>query len=57
MRDEIDGRIWDAHGHAFSETLDKVLRSAGTALAKLHRLAWEASWRRARAPRHRAGQA
>ena len=57
MRDEMDGRLWEAHGHAFSEDLHKLFVAAGAALARLHRLAWEAPWRRAPDFRSGAGQA
>ncbi len=57
MRDEIDGRLWAAHGHNFSDDLHKILVSAGKALARLHRIEWDAPWRRASAPGSRPGQA
>ena len=57
MRDEIDGRLWNAHGQQFSDDLHKGLVAAGAALARLHRLAWEAPWRRPPARHSRVGQA
>ncbi len=57
MRDEIDGRLWDEHGHAFSESLDRLVRAAGAALRRLYRFDWDAPWHRAPAGRSRAGQA
>ncbi len=57
MRDEIDGRLWNEHGHAFSESLHGLVVAAGAALRRLHRFDWDAPWRRAPAGRSRAGQA
>ena len=57
MRDEIDGRIWDAHGHAFSESLHNLFTAIGAAVTRLYRLEWDAPWRRMGATRSRPGQA
>jgi hypothetical protein len=57
MRDEIDGRLWKAHGHNFSNDLHRLFVSIGKALGRLHRAAWGAPWRRAGASRSRPGQA
>ena len=57
MRDEIDGRLWDAHGAALTESLHAFFVAVGAALARLHRWDWEAPWRGAAARRSRIGQA
>jgi hypothetical protein len=57
MRDEIDGRLWDAHGQQFSEDLHNLFVAAGAALARLHQLAWEAPWRWAATRHSLVGQA
>ena len=57
MRDEMDGRLWDAHGQQFSQDLHNVFVAARAALARLHRLEWDAPWRRAAARHSRVGQA
>ena len=56
MRDEMDGRLWTAHGQRFSEDLHRGFLRAGATLARL--------WSAATAARHslpatptRAGQA
>ncbi|HEX9955020.1 MAG TPA: hypothetical protein VGB48_07390 [Allosphingosinicella sp.] len=35
MRDEMDGRIWDAHGQQFSNDLHRLLTGTGAALRRL----------------------
>lgn len=50
MRDEIDMRIWNEHGHAFSEDLDKFFARAGSAigtvLRRLNEMEFDAPWKR-----------
>jgi len=35
MRDEIDARIWNEHGQAFSEDLERLLKSLARATRKI----------------------
>lgn len=37
MRDEIDGRLWEAHHQQFSDSLGRALDAAGAALGRLAR--------------------
>jgi hypothetical protein len=50
MRDEIDSRIWVAHGHAFSESVASLFASLGTTigtgLRRLNELEFDAPWKR-----------
>jgi hypothetical protein len=50
MRDEIDGRIWAEHGHAFSENVANLLSTLGTTigvgLRRLNELEFDAPWKR-----------
>jgi hypothetical protein len=57
MRDEIDGRIWDQHGHAFSESLASFLATLGTTIGagldRLNEIEFDAPWKRdVRGPGH-----
>jgi hypothetical protein len=57
MRDEMDGRLWDAHGHAFSENLHRLFSGIGEAIKRFYRAQRDAPWQHAAAQRSRAGQA
>ena len=50
MRDEIDSRIWVAHGPAFSESLASFFAGLGTAigtgLRRLNEIEFDAPWKR-----------
>jgi hypothetical protein len=50
MRDEIDSRIWNAHGQAFSNDLDnffaRVGAAVGTTLKRLNEMEFDAPWKR-----------
>jgi len=50
MRDEIDMRIWNEHGHAFSEDLAKFFANAaaaiGIGLRRLNEMEFDAPWKR-----------
>ncbi len=50
MRDEIDSRIWDVQGHAFSDDLANFFASVGTtigtALRRLNEIEFDAPWER-----------
>jgi hypothetical protein len=53
MRDEIDSRIWNEHGHAFSESLEALFATIGTALRRLNAIEFDAPWKRdSRGPGH-----
>jgi hypothetical protein len=57
MRDEIDGRLWVAHGHQFSDDLHRLFVGIGKRLVRLRDIDWIAGWRRASAAPSRPGQA
>ena len=58
MRDEMDGRLWDAHGRELTDGLHRLFTGIGAALTRLHRVKWEMPWRRGASPiRGRASQA
>jgi hypothetical protein len=50
MRDEIDSRLWVAHGHAFSESVANFFAglgdTIGIGLKRLNELDFDAPWRR-----------
>ena len=50
MRDEMDSRMWDAHGHAFSQAvagfLGRLATTIGTGLRRLNELEFDAPWER-----------
>ena len=46
MRDEIDGRIWQAHHADYSATVAHAAASAGSAIGRLNRRLLAARWRR-----------
>lgn len=50
MRDEIDSRLWVAHGHAFSESLANLFAglgtTIGTSLRRLNEIEFDAPWKR-----------
>ena len=57
MRDEMDGRLWDAHGRQFSDDLHHLSTAAAAALARLSRAAVKAAWQGSTAAQRRPGQA
>jgi hypothetical protein len=57
MRDEIDSRLWVAHGHAFSESVANFFAglgtTIGTGLNRLNEIEFDAPWKRdGRGPGH-----
>jgi hypothetical protein len=46
MRDEIDGRLWAEHGHAFSESMTRLFKEIAISLERLHALQFDAPWGR-----------
>lgn len=50
MRDEIDSRLWVAHGHAFSESVANFFAGLGTTIGaglnRLNELEFDAPWQR-----------
>jgi hypothetical protein len=50
MRDEIDSRMWVAHGHAFSESVAAFFAGLGTSigagLKRLNEIEFDAPWKR-----------
>ena len=57
MRDEMDSRLWVAHGHDFAETVASFLaglgQTIGTGLRRLNELEFDAPWERdSRGPGH-----
>lgn len=46
MRDEFDDRLWNDHHEAFSEAIDRVVKSIMLALCKLNRLQFDAPWKK-----------
>jgi hypothetical protein len=57
MRDEIDSRLWVAHGHAFSESVANFFGRLGTTidtgLKRLNELEFDEPWKRdSRGPGH-----
>jgi hypothetical protein len=46
MRDEIDGRLWQAHHAEYSATVAQAAASAGSAIGRLNRRLLAARWRR-----------
>jgi hypothetical protein len=46
MRDEMDARMWLAHGAAFSKTIMDFLGRAKPALDRIHAYHFAAPWRR-----------
>lgn len=50
MRDEMDSRLWVAHGHEFSESVANFLAglgtTIGTGLRRLNELDFDAPWER-----------
>jgi hypothetical protein len=58
MRDEFDGRLWDANHDRFSADLDTLFKKIGETFARLHRIQWSAPWRNDALPAaRRTGQA
>ncbi len=49
MRDEIDARIWNEHGHQFSEDLHRLLQTLWVSLCKLNEIQFSAPWRKRKA--------
>ena len=50
MRDEIDSRLWVAHGHEFSESVANFFTglgaTIGAGLKRLNELEFDAPWER-----------
>ena len=47
MHDEIDGRLWAAHGRQFGRDVSAFLRQLARGFERLHALEWDAPWKRA----------
>ena len=45
MRDELDARIWNEHGHQFSEDLHRLLKGVAVTFRRLHAIQFHAPWR------------
>lgn len=45
MHDEIDGRLWAAHGRALGESLSHLLSELNVSLRRLNEIQFEAPWR------------
>ncbi len=45
MRDEIDARIWNEHGHQFSGDLHRLLKAIQVTFCKLAAIQFSAPWR------------
>lgn len=49
MRDEMDARIWNEHGHQFSEDLHRLIETVRetvkVSLRRLHAMEFHAPWR------------
>jgi hypothetical protein len=48
MRDEMDARIWAEHHHDFSEMVHKALEPVRAAFNSLHRIQFDAPWKKKR---------
>ncbi len=46
MRDEMDARIWVEHHHGLGEAASRIAAQARAALRALHRIQFDAPWRR-----------
>ncbi len=45
MHDEIDGRLWAAHGAAFGNSIAAFLKELKIAMCKLNELQFSAPWK------------
>lgn len=46
MRDEMDSRLWQAHGHAFSVTIANLVKEVGIAMRRLNEIQYRAPWQK-----------
>ncbi len=46
MRDEIDARIWNEHGHQFSDDLHRLFKAIAVTFCKLAEVQFRAPWRK-----------
>ena len=47
MRDEIDGRLWVAHGRQLGRDVAAFLREINKVFERFHAIEWDAPWKRA----------
>ena len=47
MRDLIEARLWDDHGHQFSEDLHRLFVGVSATMQRLAAIQFEAPWRNA----------
>jgi hypothetical protein len=45
MRDEIESRIWIAHGADFTAFIGKIIDAASISLKRLNEIEFDAPWR------------
>jgi hypothetical protein len=57
MRDEMDGRLWDAHGRELSDGLHRLFTRIGEAAVRLARATFAEAAPGPRSSRQRPGQA
>jgi hypothetical protein len=46
MRDEMDARIWNEHGHQFSEDLHRFFQAVKVTFCKIAAINFSAPWRK-----------
>ena len=46
MRDEIDGRLWVAHGQQFGRDVSGFLHQLARSFERLNAIEWDAPWKR-----------
>jgi len=46
MRDELDARIWAAHGHQFSEDLHRFFKAVHVTFCRMAAINFAAPWRK-----------
>ena len=49
MRDLIEARLWDEHGHRFSDDLHRLFASVKVSFERLAAIQFDAPWRQAHA--------
>ncbi|HEX8534159.1 MAG TPA: hypothetical protein VF662_08330 [Allosphingosinicella sp.] len=46
MRDEMDARMWDAHGQQFSDDLHRLFQAVKVTFCKIAAINFAAPWRK-----------
>jgi hypothetical protein len=46
MRDEMDARLWEAHGREFSDDLHRLLRAVMVTFCRMAAINFAAPWRK-----------